>query len=184
MGKIIKNSHITTLIVLSMVCGVKSFAQVDVDSANYNLIFKKVDKGCILLPSCKFMHSSKYNVFAHYSQKKYKIDSQCAIDSCLITEDSLLVYCKRDDICFIIDTATNNYYVEMSGRYNLRKSFTLEMTLDKVATSNILILEASTNRYYFRKMSDLTYSFFKAQNIDYDIDYIKSNMRFSYGEIR
>lgn len=187
MEKIMKDNlcFLLTIVVFSF------FSLLNAQS-NYTLVFKHIDKQTFWLPID--LHNQTYQGSTSLStmKKLYENDEMLSlirskIDSCVVHNDTLLVYFNLASLTVFLDTISSLFYFELSGTTNLKRNFSLTLPTcsNTPPNINILIIESFITQHTFVKSGDNRYKYAGSRDIYIDIDYIrKHDFRIEYGTIR
>ena len=160
--------------------------------SNYTLVFKHIDKQTFWLPID--LHNQTYQGSTSLSTMKrlYENDEMLSlirskIDSCVVHNDTLLVYFNPASLTVFLDTISSLFYFELSGTTNLKRNFSLTLPTcsNTPPNINILIIESFITQHTFVKSGDNRYKYAGSRDIYIDIDYIrKHDFRIEYATIR
>ncbi|MBQ4442976.1 MAG: hypothetical protein II899_12900 [Bacteroidales bacterium] len=187
MEKIMKDNlcFLLTIVVFSF------FSLLNAQS-NYTLAFKHIDKQTSWLPIN--LHNQTYQGSTSLSTMKrlYENDEMLSlirskIDSCVVHNDTLLVYFNPTNLTVFLDTISSLFYFELSGTTNLKRNFSLTLPTcsNTPPNINILIIESFITQHTFVKSGDNRYKYAGSRDIYIDIDYIrKHDFRIEYATIR
>ena len=187
MEKIMKDNlcFLLTIVIFSF------FSHLNAQS-NYTLAFKHIDKQTFWLPIN--LHNQKCQGSSSMSTMKrlYENDEMLSlirskIDSCVVHNDTLLVYFNPTGLTVFLDTTSSLFYFELSGTTNLKRNFSLTLPTcsNTPPNINILIIESFITQHTFVKSGDNRYKYVYSRDIDIDIDYIrKHDFRIEYVTIR
>lgn len=187
MEKIMKNNlcFILTFVVSSL------FSLLNAQS-NYTLAFKHIDKQTFWLPIN--LYDQSYQGYTSLSTMKRLHENgemlsliRSKIDSCVVHNDTLLIYFNPTSLTVFLDTISSLFYFELSGTTNLKRNFSLSLPTcsNTPPNINILIIESFITQHTFVKSGDNRYKYVYSRDIDIDIDYIrKHDFRIEYATIR
>ena len=144
MEKIMKNNlcFILTFVVSSL------FSLLNAQS-NYTLAFKHIDKQNFWLPIN--LYDQSYQGYTSLSTMKRLHENgemlsliRSKIDSCVVHNDTLLIYFNPTSLTVFLDTISSLFYFELSGTTNLKRNFSLSLPTcsNTPPNINILIIES------------------------------------------
>ena len=160
--------------------------------SNYTLVFKHVDKQTfwlpIDLPNQTYQGSTSLSTMKRPPENDEMLSLiRSKIDSCVVHNDTLLVYFNPIGLTVYLDTITSLFYFEITGTTNLKRNFSLSLPSCNNTPLNItvLIIESFITQHTFVKSGDNRYKYVASKDIDIDIDYIrKHDFRIEHATIR
>ena len=187
MEKIMKDKFCSLFIIV-----VFSFPQNMHAQSNYTLVFKHIEKHTFWLPihlsDLTYKgYSSLSTMKRHHENDEMLSLIRSKMDSCVVHNDTLLVYFNPAGLTVFLDTITSLFYFEISGTTNLKRNFSLSLPTCSNTTLdiNVLIIESFITQHTFVKSGDHRYKYVGSKDIDIDIDYIrKHDFRIEHATIR
>jgi hypothetical protein len=187
MEKIMKDSlcFLLTIVVFSF------FSLLNAQS-NYILVFKHIDKQTFWLPISLHNQTYQGSTCLSKTEKFYEKDEMLSlirskIDSCVVYNDTLVIYFNPTNLTVFLDTITSLFYFELSGTTNLKRNFSLllPMCSNTPPNINVLIIESFITQHTFVKSGDNRYKYVGSRDINIDIDYIRNHdFRIEHATIR
>ncbi len=187
MEKIMKDNFCFILTIFVSFCFSCLHAQ-----SNYTLVFKHIDKQTFWLPID--LHNQTCQGSTSLSTMKRLLENdemlsliRSEIDSCVVHNDTLLVYFNPTNLTVFLDTITSLFFIEISGTTNLKRNFSLLLPTcsNTPPNINVLIIESFIFQHTFVKSGDNRYKYVGSRDINIDIDYIRNHdFRIEHATIR
>lgn len=147
------------------------------------LRLENVDKGDFMLPVTSQSPPNMISYYNWISNNKYNNSLNEVIDSCIISDDTTIVFFSTKDIYVRLDTIKHRYLYEFKCIANDFKSFSIKLKNISQFDSeqNIIILDSYCHRYYFKKSKKNRFKLYYIENFwDDENYYIRRKIRISY----